>query len=258
MSDVTVLALHGFGGAGRSWDPVRRALAAPAEGRPSVVLRAPDLRGHGTRAAVRPVTLDAVLRDLEAELEAIDGPVVLAGYSMGGRIALHLALRRPERLAALVLVSATSGIADPVAREERRASDERLARRLEREGAPAFADFWGTLPLWDGDPHAARRAQRDELAAGDAAGLAAALRGLGSGVVPAVGDRVATLPVPLAVVVGARDERYRTIATVLLERAAQPAGEVVLADTGHGVLREAPAALAAVLGRVAWRGDGHE
>jgi 2-succinyl-6-hydroxy-2,4-cyclohexadiene-1-carboxylate synthase len=246
MASGTVLALHGFGGSGRSWDAVADALP------PGVTLRAPDLRGHGAAASRRPVDLDAVLRDLVPELEAAahgpGGPVVVAGYSLGGRIGLHLALARPELVRHVVLVSSTSGLQDEEERARRRASDEEQAAFLEREGLEAFADRWATLPLWDGDPPAARAAQRAAIAGADAAGLAAALRGLGPGAVPAVGPRLPTLAAPLTIVVGARDRRYRDIGARLLGLAAQPAGEVVVADAGHGLLREAPAAVAAALG----------
>lgn len=243
MSVPTVLALHGFGGAGASWDPVAEAAG---EG---LRIVAPDLRGHGAARDRRPIDLDHVLDDLMPVLRAAAGagPVDVAGYSMGGRIAVHLALEAPEVVRRLVLVSSTSGIEDEDERAARRASDEAQAVAIERDGVVAFAERWARLPLWDGDPPAAREAQRAAIAAGDAAGLAAALRGLGAGAVPAVGPRLQTLAVPLTVVVGGRDRRYRDIGARLLRLAAQPAGEVVVADAGHGLLREAPAAVAAAL-----------
>ena len=66
------------------------------------------------------MTLAATLADLRAVLDAREGEgVVLAGYSMGGRIALHLALAEQDRLSGVVLVSSTSGIEDPAERERR-------------------------------------------------------------------------------------------------------------------------------------------
>jgi len=238
-----IVAVHGFGGSARSYDDVARALG-PDAGRLVPV----ELRGHGARRGHRPVTLEAVLGDLRADLAAAgDGPVVLAGYSMGGRVALQLALAEPERIGALVLIAATAGLEDPAERAERRRVDERRAAELEAHGAAAFAESWVRLPLWQGDPPAATARQRAELAAGDAAGLAAALRGLGPGAVPAVWDRLAALRAPLTVVVGARDARYRALGRRLLAAAAQPAGEVVVAGAGHGLLRESPGAVAAAL-----------
>ena len=246
MTAPVVLALHGFGGSGASWDAVAQA----AGDRVRVV--APDLRGHGAAADRRPVDLTSVLGDLATELEAAaasspSGRATVAGYSLGGRVGLHLALAHPDLVERVVLVSSTSGMEDEEERAARRASDEAQAQRLERDGLEAFADRWAALPLWDGDPPAARAAQRAALAAGDADGLAAALRGLGAGAVPAVGPRVGGLADPLTVVVGGRDARYRAIGARLLRLAAQPAGEVVVPDAGHGLLREAPAAVAAAL-----------
>lgn len=246
MSVPTVLALHGFGGSGASWDDVARA----AGDRLRIV--APDLRGHGAAADRRPVDLAGVLDDLRPLLRKLadgapGGRVVVAGYSLGGRIGLHLALEPGTPVGGVVLVSSTSGMEDEDERAARRAADEERAATLERDGLDAFADAWERLPLWDGDPPAARAAQRTALAAGDAAGLAAALRGLGAGAVPAVGPRLATLAAPLTVVVGGRDARYRRIGARVLGLAAQPAGEVVVPHAGHGLLREAPAAVAAAL-----------
>ncbi|MCA1690548.1 MAG: alpha/beta fold hydrolase, partial [Actinobacteria bacterium] len=79
-----LLLLHGFGGTHRAYDAVIAAL--PAERyRPL----APDLPGHGTSGARRPVDFATCLADLAALAPA---RFVLCGYSLGGRVALHLAL----------------------------------------------------------------------------------------------------------------------------------------------------------------------
>src|ERR1700684_1276812 len=101
MARPTVL-LHGFTHTGQSWDPGRAALG------PGYPVSAPDLRGHGALSDVRPVSLSGVLGDLESLVAG--GSVTLAGYSMGGRIALHAALAfEVERL---VLIGASPGLAD--------------------------------------------------------------------------------------------------------------------------------------------------
>src|SRR5439155_9408893 len=85
-----VVALHGFAGTGRTWDGV------------GIDPIAPDLPGHGTAADVRPVSFEVCV---ERVLAAAPERFVLAGYSLGGRIALHVALAAPERVSRLVLLS---------------------------------------------------------------------------------------------------------------------------------------------------------
>src|SRR6202011_6209711 len=70
------------------------------------------------------------------------------GYSMGGRLSLHLALERPDLVERLVLVGATAGLASPADRAARRAADEALAGRLAAEGVEAFVDWWLAQPLF--------------------------------------------------------------------------------------------------------------
>src|SRR5579863_5244350 len=122
MTPAAVL-LHGFTHTGSSWDPVIAALGE----RYRVV--APDIRGHGAAAEAVPVTLEAVIADLE--VLAPTGSFTLAGYSMGGRIALHAAAALPTRVRRLVLIGASPGIADAEEREQRRLADQRLAAEIE-------------------------------------------------------------------------------------------------------------------------------
>jgi 2-succinyl-6-hydroxy-2,4-cyclohexadiene-1-carboxylate synthase len=230
----TLILLHGFTHTGGSWTPV---IAALGERYRAI---APDIRGHGSAATRRPVTIDAVTGDLAA----IDhGRFALAGYSMGGRIALHLALRIPERVERLILIGASPGIADPAERETRRAADEHLADELERSRIEEFAPRWAAEPILAGQsPSVAGAANADRLR-NTPAGLAAALRGLGTGALPSLWERLGELPMPVELVVGERDHKFRAIAA---EMAASIAAVevVVVPGVGHAVHLEAPAAVA--------------
>ena len=107
-----LVLLHGYTHTGRSWDGVVAALGERY--RPL----APDIRGHGGAASALPMTLKAVIEDVE---RLQPGPFTLAGYSMGGRIALHFALAHPQTVERLVLIGAA------VVKRQRH---DRLRRRL--------------------------------------------------------------------------------------------------------------------------------
>ncbi len=235
----TIMLLHGFGGTGRTWDAVAARLD-PARYTPL----APDLRGHGRKRGYRPVTVDGCVRDLLAR--APDRPFVLAGYSMGGRIALHVALAAPARLRRLVLVSATAGIADPAERAARAERDLALAERAEAMTPQAWADLWTSQPIFAGTPPEVLPAWREDLGRTPPSDAAAALRGLGTGAMAPLWDRLGELPMPVQVVAGERDEAYVRLGEELV--AAVPQGELVLVPgAGHGLPREAPEALAELL-----------
>jgi 2-succinyl-6-hydroxy-2,4-cyclohexadiene-1-carboxylate synthase len=236
MADPLVL-LHGFTQSGRAWDATRERLATLAPGGETI---APDLRGHGRSAAARPIDTEHLVADV---LALTPGRFALAGYSMGGRLALQVALAAPHRIRHLILVSTTAGIRDPERSAQRRADDEALAADIERDGVEAFADRWGQLPLWRTQSPEVRAAARAERVAQDPAGLAAALRGFGTGSMPHVWDRLNVLNLPVTIVVGSEDERYREIARKL-HSVMTWARVVVVAGVSHAVPLEAPGALA--------------
>ena len=225
---MRLLLLHGFTATGRSWDPVRRLLDAQ---------RYPDVAAPDLRAASIPAQVAELL---QAQ------PYALAGYSMGGRIALHLALAQPELVKRLVLVSTTAGIEDPGERAERRAADERLAEEIERDGVEAFAERWAAGPLFAGQPPEVAAAAREDRLRHSAAELAATLRALGAGTMEPVWHRLGELTMPAVVVVGERDVKFRALGERLA--GALPKGElVVVPGAGHAVHLEAPQRLTAVL-----------
>jgi 2-succinyl-6-hydroxy-2,4-cyclohexadiene-1-carboxylate synthase len=230
MAPPAVLLLHGFTHTGASWDPVIAALGERY--RPL----APDLRGHGARSELEPVTLDAVIDDIAALPAA---RFTLVGYSMGGRIALHAALALAGRVERLVLIGASPGIREPRARAERRRGDERLAAEIERQQIDEFARRWAATPVLAGQPPSVAAAAYADRLRSTPAGLARALRGLGTGALPSLWDRLGELVMPVALVAGERDERFRAIAVEMAE--ALPTAELlVVPEVGHAVHLEAP------------------
>lgn len=244
---TTLLLLHGFTNTGASWDAVRAALPAGYRA------LAPDLRGHGRAAARAPVTLDAVLGDLvrlsDAALQRSGGQFTLAGYSMGGRLALHAALspRLRDRVARLVLIGASPGLSDAGDRAARRAADELLAAEIEPLTVEGFARRWAqTAVLADQPPAVREAAHHDRLRNPSTAGLAAALRGLGTGRLPSLWERLQEIDVHVTLIVGERDERFAAIAERMA--AALRDGSVIRVEgAGHAVHLEAPRLIARTL-----------
>jgi 2-succinyl-6-hydroxy-2,4-cyclohexadiene-1-carboxylate synthase len=236
MADLVLI--HGFTQTGRSWQPIAHALAGRYRA------AAPDLPGHGDFAERRPASFaacDAYLRALA------DGrPFTLAGYSLGGRVALHAALSLGPVVERLVLIGATPGIADPAERAARAAADAALAERIEAIGIEEFVREWGAQPLFAGVPRGVAELADEDRLRNTASGLAAALRGLGTGVMPPLWDRLGELTIPVDLVVGERDEKFRAIAERM--EGALPAPRLhVVGGSGHAVHLEAPDAVVEVL-----------
>jgi 2-succinyl-6-hydroxy-2,4-cyclohexadiene-1-carboxylate synthase len=228
-----LILLHGFTQTRQSWRLTIRELA----GRYRAL--APDLPGHGS-AAQRTASFAACTAYIRALAPAT--PFTLAGYSMGGRIALHAALQL-ENVNRLILIGASPGIADPAERAERARADEALAERLLTIGIDAFAREWGSQPLFAGQPERVAAAAYADRLRNTPEGLAAALRGLGTGVMEPLWDRLGELRIPVTLIVGERDAKFRAIAERMLE--LLPDGRLeIIAGAGHAAQLEAPAAVA--------------
>ncbi|MCC6849441.1 MAG: 2-succinyl-6-hydroxy-2,4-cyclohexadiene-1-carboxylate synthase [Deltaproteobacteria bacterium] len=236
-----LVLLHGFTGSHASWAAVRAAF------RPARRVIAIDLPGHGA-TVVRDAgfdwslgaTADLVAATLAAlRVEAAD----VLGYSMGGRVALALALADPARVGRLVLESASPGLASAAARARRRAADAALAAALERDGLAAFVRRWERLPLFRSlasQPEPVRAALRRQRLACDPAGLAASLRGTGLGAQPWLGGRLGALPMPVLLLTGEHDPKFTRIAARILPHFADATHEIV-AGAGHRPHLERPA-----------------
>jgi len=236
-----LLLLHGFTGSAETWRPFLPALAR----RHRVI--APNLIGHGRTASPDDAAryrMDECVADLLALLDRLGvEEFAVLGYSMGGRVALHLALAVPERVRALVLESASPGITDPEERAERARSDEALAELIEREGIAAFVERWESQLLFASQrslPAEVRERLRAERLGQRPRGLANSLRGMGAGAMEPVWERLGELRLPALVLAGELDAKYVAIARAMGERLPQ-ARVAIVPGTGHAVHLEQPA-----------------
>jgi 2-succinyl-6-hydroxy-2,4-cyclohexadiene-1-carboxylate synthase len=162
-------------------------------------------------------------------------------------VALHAALAHPDAVDGLVLIGATGGIDDPAERSERRRADERLAARLERIGVEAFVDEWLAMPMFRGLDEAS--AQRDDRLRNTAAGLASSLRSTGTGTQEPLWGRLGEIRVPVLVLAGQHDQKFRALGERLAARLPHATYRVV-SGAGHSVHLERPDETVAAV--VAW------
>lgn len=238
-SGPAVLLLHGFTGSARSWDPLRADLKT----RFTVV--AVDLPGHGRSAPpAGPFGVGDVARELAGVLASTgSAPAAVVGYSMGGRVALRLALDHPSVVDSLILESTSPGIGDPAEREARRQSDAALADRMVRDGLAAFVDQWEQLSLWASHssmPAEDRERLREIRLSHDPGLLSVTLRSTGAGEEPPVLDRLADIRVPTLLIAGALDAPYVAHARAMAARMPDARVEIV-PNAGHMVHFETPA-----------------
>ncbi len=210
-----------------------------------------DLPGHGASLGLPPeaYTIEGAARAVVGVLDEVGSErAAIVGYSMGGRLALYLALRHPERCAGLFLESASPGLKSADERALRRAVDEEKALRLESEGFETFLRYWYRQPIF------ASLARNEKLLRctiearlrNDPAELARSLRGMGTGVQPSLWEGVAETSVPTLAVAGELDEKFVEIAHRMA--ALNPRIETaIVPGAGHSVHAEAPKGYVALL-----------
>jgi len=241
--------LHGFTGSAAGWGLHLDTLAAYG-----LRVIALDLPGHGQSDAPkdpRRYSIEHCRQDILAALQQLGvskGQAILLGYSMGGRIALYTAFASFFR--ALILESASPGLADPGEREQRHLSDETLAASIERDGVPAFIERWENLPLFASQktlPLDCREKLHQQRLQNSATGLAQSLRGVGTGVQSSLYAQLPTLNIPVLLIAGELDAKFTTIARHMAQALPQSQLHIIPA-AGHTVHLERPQAFASLVG----------
>ena len=240
-----MLFLHGFMGHAGDWRGISTGLGE------RLFRVAVDLPGHGASLGMPPdrYTMGGAAHSV---LEVLDGAGVdqstVVGYSMGGRLALYLALRHPDRCAGLFLESASPGLEGAGEWAARRRADEEKAARLEGGDLRGFLHDWYRQPLFAPlarDEDLLRRTIEDKTR-NDPAELAKSLRGMGTGSQPPLWGDLPNLRVPALAVAGGLDEKFVGISRRM---ASLNAGMrvAVVPGVGHNVHTEAPGAYLSLL-----------
>ena len=221
-----IVAFHGFMGTGADFSPLKDCLHTSMD--------MPDLVGHGSHLPFDPIKYSTASQVAHWK-ERIPYGSVIMGYSMGGRLALQLATAYPEHFAGLIVIGGTPGIADHQERALRARWDRQQAKKLRKKGMAEFYRTWQTLPIIASqqailpkilDPMIARRLrQKPEL-------LALSMLHFGTGTMPDCWERLQYLQMPVLLMVGENDAKYRGIARNM-QRQIPQAELAVIPDVGH-------------------------
>jgi 2-succinyl-6-hydroxy-2,4-cyclohexadiene-1-carboxylate synthase len=223
-----VVFVPGFMQRGDAWRPVADRIETS--------YRSDCLDHHGATFTAR----------VEEVAATVAPGTALVGYSLGGRVALHAALRRPSALSALVLVGASAGIEDDRLRAERRAADERLADWMKGRSIEEIVESWERLPVFATQSRELREALRPGRLSHDPAELASLLRTGGQGALPPVWGRLTEIACPTLLVAGEADDAYVEAAYRMEERLPRGTARLI-ADAGHAPQLEQPDAFARTL-----------
>lgn len=177
---------------------------------------------------------------------------ILVGYSMGARMALHVALLYPEMVTQLVLISGTPGLKTDFERATRIENDNELADRIENMGTPAFIDEWLALPIFSGLTDETN--QRNDRLRNTTKGLANSLRFAGTGTQESQWSNLHQLSIPVHLIVGELDEKFTSIAREM-NSLISSSELTVVENAGHTVHLENPTTTGQLLDSIILRND---
>lgn len=235
-----LLLLHGFTGSARSWDAF---LPNWSESYEVITI---DLIGHGESASPSDparYSMAHAVDDIVALLHILNlSKITLLGYSMGGRLALSLAIEHPSLVEALILESSTPGLETEAERRARVAQDHKLADQIEQHGIAWFVDYWEQIPLFAPVkklPAHMQLALREQRLRNNVVGLANSLRGMGTGAQRSNWNALSSLDIPVLLIVGELDRKFYDIA-MHMSTHIRNCTVMPVAATGHLVHVEQP------------------
>lgn len=241
-SSNTVVFLHGFTGSQADWSDLREKLSTQYK------TEALDIIGHGERASTQNLgDYDMAQVALQVKAQCPE-QLHLVGYSMGGRLALCIATQYPDIVQSLTLISASPGLKTETERQARRESDDALADKIEASGIEWFADYWGNLSLWDSQLPELKADLRQKRLRNNPMGLANSLRGMGTGAMPSLWDKLSDLPMPVQLIVGELDKKFVAINQEMADSIPN-VGLEIIKSAGHAVHLEQPETVIVMLKR---------
>ncbi len=232
-----VLLLHGFTGSLHTWDQLIEIYKHDFQ------FICVDLPGHGKTVADTSFTMESVCDDLNELLDELSiSTAHVIGYSMGGRTALSFTMLHPTRVRSLILESASPGLYSTHEQLARQVKDEGLAEEIENNGVEQFVNKWENLSMFESQKELSadvKKSIRQERMNQSAYGLAASLRGMGTGIQPSWWDKLSVFPRKVLLLTGEKDDKFCNISKEMNEH-FQHSTHRVISQTGHAIHVEQP------------------
>ena len=233
-SHQTIVLLHGFMGRISDWDLVIQELRDKLHYKGRIVCF--DLPGHGQSSLPEGLSFDQFLEIFGVQCEDLNlEKSYWVGYSLGGRVALHLALKKAKFFDGLILESASPGLDDHKQRELRESSDRQLFSKVCQgiETMEQFVDKWYRLPIFRGIRKTDKfRSLAEKVSSNSPETLQMALNLMSVGSIPSLWGRVSNLNFPILYLTGELDEKYVEIGQRLVSKNSHASLELIK-NTSH-------------------------
>ncbi len=242
-SNPAVFFLHGFLGSAQDWCDVASFISK------DYWCISVDLPGHGktvVNGSEEAYRMENCANGLVDFLDSLNiGKCDIVAYSMGGRLALYMAINFPDRFDRVILESTSPGLKTEQERQERRAHDNMLAERLETGSLKQFLKEWYDQPLFATLKQDKKRFAKlltnriNNNKGGLATGLATSLRMMGAGVQPSLWGQLHKIQACLLLIVGEKDDKFKRIAAEMAPKCPR-ASICIVQGTGHNTHWEKP------------------
>ena len=207
-----ILFLHGFMGCADDWRIIFDNLSD------SFYCIAIDLPGHGKTEVIgddKAYRMEQVAEGLVHQLASL-GIIQshLVGYSMGGRLAVYLAVHYPHLWKRVIFESTSPGLKTEAERKTRQKQDNAIAERLMQVPLSHFVDEWYRQPIFSRMlqyPDRFVQLKQSRLK-NDISGLVKSLQQMGTGSQPSLWEHLSRITAPTLLIVGSEDTKFRAIA----------------------------------------------
>lgn len=245
----TIIFIHGFTGSSNDW----LEIIPQIDNHFSVITV--DLIGHGKSSSPNNskfYEISAINKEIKKIIEVLKlDKVILAGYSMGGRVALNFANEFPNFVNGLILESTTAGIIDKKKRDDRYKNDLSLSQKILDDGIEKFVDYWINLPIFSSQKSLSKEKLNDirlRKLNNDPIGLSNSLIGYSTGKMPPLFDRLSDFNFPVLLISGEKDVKFCKINSEMNDLIPFSEHKIVK-GAGHNIHLEMPSEFVILVNR---------